>query len=869
MNRRSPVKIHRRAYTRWLKSLDRATFDLAPEQAERDQLQAVLDANPALATWGPNRADEAVFLINDTWKALLGLATGAEVLERNEAWARARGEAASVQHAGSSAIVNPFAVETLSRRSQARTAVRLGAFELSDDQIAQVGGSMAAALPVVGVGRVHVLVGPFGSGKSELAERWHRSSIRELTHDWADAPFAVWLSARAIDRSFDATISDWVGRSESAARRGADIVLDGLDETDTARAVDLIDAARVFLAGSPRSRVLITARETFGAGATEVSQPPKLSAASVEHILSILTGQPISLYSLPAAVRDAVATPFFAVAAGSVLRSGRTVGGNAGIINQLVELALARPLDGGVAVSDTLAPLLKNLAVQSTNSGLGVSRRSLLRGEVNRALMTRLVIADGERLSFSLPIFQQWFAAQAVIEGTTTVDASTAEVFDRWRWSLALAASVAPPSVADHLLATLTRANPAAAAWTVTNAVSNFLGPGLENAEASALDAGRRLGVLYRDVRSSLGDLGTRLFPTNGHGDLATIGVNASDRGVVMSWKVGLSDEPVVELPPDVHPFRPDPRWNGFRSKAPRAESCWLWTFAFDDLAANLDSMLITDKLPADSPVWRAEHFYSVCRSIVGSRNSCHPPIPVADLLSKVDPHLDRGAARVTFGRGFTMTNDELVRFRADLLAVTNGQVARPWPIPDLTHAPRGGGGWVGDDYSEPLTRQLVFDVYSGALEIYRTWATTWFAPFDWALGILTDTRIGFLGTVEFPDRENHPMPVPGLSYLILPIAALDEFVPIESHLGALGSPVRIGITNDDPWPGFDNAGALANRTQWIGQHGNPVFGGFTSGSGGLYVYNDRPATRIALTWLMSDLKSFGLKLNARVPEGW
>ena len=90
--------------------------------------------------------------------------------------------------------------------------------------------------------------------------------------------------------------------------------------------------------------------------------------------------------------------------------------------------------------SDALYELLLKLAVSLTGSN-GASDGLTFR-EREQAVSTRLVNGvEGGSVAFALPVFEQWFAAQALLASPPTVAETLANPrsFDRWRWAIAIA----------------------------------------------------------------------------------------------------------------------------------------------------------------------------------------------------------------------------------------------------------------------------------------------------------------------------------------------------------------------------------------------------------------------------------------------
>ena len=149
------------------------------------------------------------------------------------------------------ASVNPQArfanrhdlVMVLHQGSRARREVRLQAFEVDEAVLAPYLDQIK--IPDIQSGRVKVLLGDFGSGKSEIAETWHRAEIENLIAD-ERAPLPVWLNAQdLLGRTLEDAVEQQLG-STWRHGQGASITVDGLDETnDPAKAQALLDAARI------------------------------------------------------------------------------------------------------------------------------------------------------------------------------------------------------------------------------------------------------------------------------------------------------------------------------------------------------------------------------------------------------------------------------------------------------------------------------------------------------------------------------------------------------------------------------------------------------------------------------------------------
>ena len=871
VRRRSATRLHFRPYLKWLKSLGPSDLNLSPEDAYVSLTPGLVAISPPVAEWGRSATDEAALLIIDTWKVLLRRGSVADVRERNEEWARSRHQRIESLLDGGFPVSNPFAIESARRRSEARTSERLMTFALSPEVARELRAVLSAEPPSFSPGGLHVLVGPFGSGKSELAETWFRARLDEFAVE-SYAPFVVWIGAGSLARALDVELSDRLGRSDRSSLRGVNLVVDGLDEIEPARSAEIVREAREFLASSPRSRILFTARDAQGFRDSEISNVRLLGERAVDQVLHAITGHNTSSYSLPGGLRETARTPFFAVAAGLVLASGGRPGGPAGLIEQVLTIALRRPRDRVAVASEDADAVLRAVAIRATEGNGLVAANEFTAPQVERALLTRLVVRSGRHLRFSLPVFQQWFAAQEVLrdqlDPRRLVD--DPHTFGVWRWPLAIATAAGTQAQTDTILVSIASRNPACAAWIVKSSTSNFYRGQADDAAESinSAEVGTRLVRAFQAMDQGLGDIAEFVLPRNTERRLPTLGIRSDESWIAMSWRRLPDAEPIVELPPSLDPIAGmSDDWMGYRWSRVGSDPAWLWTIVVDDVAAGIGNALVNERLPVEDDVWRREHTYAICRSLVGQSRHLHHRSVSADAVTGALSELLGGDADVVvFQHGPRVTRAELEKLRETLGEGDVGDVVRPWVVPDRLENPRGGGRYISDIYSEEQMRQLAFEVYTSAVELFRGLARRWFPSFGWALGWLADDRFGLMAEVHFPLRQDHPLPEPVLNSRILPIQMIDELTNGRNYLGRSGAAVRIAADHDDG-PTLEEL--QSGIEQWTSEHGVNPFSGFVSSQGQLHLHGERPASRLAVQWLQEALRSFQLDRNSRIPDYW
>jgi hypothetical protein len=314
----------------------------------------------------PDRTSLALRMVEATYVAILRVADPALGHQLSEQWAKQRNEemAAGLVQAsrdiGRWTIADRDLAVWLRRRSVERRRIRLAAFDVSEEAVALSMSSVYGLVPAVDPGSFRVLVGPFGAGKSEIAEAWHLRAVDELDDD---GPVPVWIHARdvATGGGLDRAVGALLGLGQIASR-GVKVVIDGLDEVDGATAEGIAAAARVLVAGSPRSSVLATARRGVLPVTDSDIGVDGLSEEAARSLVTTLSGRRHTTWDWTPQLVETIRRPFFALAAGSLLATGEAPKGQAGLIKQLVERALSVGSSAGTMTSDSLYKLLVKLA---------------------------------------------------------------------------------------------------------------------------------------------------------------------------------------------------------------------------------------------------------------------------------------------------------------------------------------------------------------------------------------------------------------------------------------------------------------------------------------------------------------------------
>ena len=583
-------------------------------------------------------------------------------------------------------------------------------------------------------------------------------------------------------------------------------------------------------------------------------------------MVELAAGEPHATWQWTEEMRTTVRRPFFALTAGSMLGGDQAPRGEADLIRTLVENSLAKAAERSAVTSGQTRSVLTSLAISLTRTG----RDELSFSERQVARSSRL-IAEGPngRALFSLPIFQHWFAAQAILEGTVSpVDVvADATSFNRWRWAAAVAVLSTPtPGVVDDLLGTWVEGNPGACSWIIKEAFSAHRTWRTEDDEP--LDPATSRARLLRSLRSwadALGPLAHGVLPPQVVDGPVGLRVAISDHqlGVGLATARPPADY-VASLPSQTGPAAQKDAtemrlW--FGGAVPEGDA-WPWVVIRDRIAAKTSKKLSDGRnLGTPDGIWRQEQLFDVARRVIGRGAVFRGDLAMDEVRAAAVKLLDGSGwnprSRFSSG-GRTVLGAELLDLVNWIDSSGATHIKSHLPQSDVSN-PKSG--WVWDFYSPERLMMFEAEVYGRACEAYDEALSHTFDRFAWSMPGSALQPVGVMLQLLYQEDISNGMEVPGLTVVPVPMALMGQLAPSGTDVvwSTSGRAVVSRITHGqgDNWARhFATLEAVAT---WLAMRDRETS---TLGWTGAVIdnmSNARPSSNVAADWLWNDLKSLGL----------
>ncbi|MGI5401489.1 hypothetical protein ACQEVG_19010 [Streptomyces sp. CA-135486] len=688
-------------------------------------------------------------------------------------------------------------------------------------------------------GQVRVLVGPMGAGKSEHAGRWLEEGLEVAELD-DDAEIPVWLYARQVNSTLSAAVIEAIGGDP---RRPCRVVIDDLDSLAPRQADQLLDEARRLVLVWPTVRVLATSREGVKVTPEELLTIAAWPFERGAGLLRCVLGEEPPRAAWTPEARKLMTSPLLVLAMAARIASGGEIDASplqllSGLAADIVERE--RPHADG-QTWDRLARLAARILTSLepvTAAAFGTDP------EVWALTETGLVVHDETGLRFALPLFEQYFAAQALRSGVVALEeAAGAHSFPGWRYALAFAVSTVLEATAEEWMLRLARANPAAASW-ILDEIGRPSRPRVrrdasEEGSDPSLDAGRWLRYAVQAFLDGFGACGPQLAHHH-EGRLVQWGVRLHGRGMTLYEAREATQPELVRLPDADLNGALAAGWESGTSFELPGGHLERWRWSRDRLSGPLARLLRQRRLPlpADSPLV-GERVWLLAQQIMQIKHQrWTTAIPLEDLRAAVAEMMARVNTSVMsrWEADSARVDSHDIRWIDARLTDLHGEyLAPPRPLPDRHNA---ATRWRWQDYSPELTVTILTEVLRDAVTGYRDLVTENFPRFGSALGLSSVLPVRAEGQVIMneagPDGS-------GLYYTLSPDPA------------GLNAPPYVALTlASAPQPLRSPAEPLMPGTR------QTVFRRTSDHLISLPTGSPRPATNLAYTWLADDLKAIG-----------
>ena len=384
---------------------------------------------------------------------------------------------------------------------------------------------------------IQIVEGVQGSGKTLASHRLFQQATSRALKD-SSHPFPIFLAARDLQGSLTEFIEKECKGFSDPFTQGVFLIVDGLDEKGFEEGAYLLQQASAYVDANPRATVLLTTRpfprpQTVG----EQLTLPALDDDQMVALINRISGYELKLNHIrawPFSMREAARYPLFCVMIGSTLRDNPELiySSKRRLIGQLAEDALKDARDN----SDDLDRLLHKLAVCSTSSGKRVRLSDIDKMWRKQKLLTksRLVTESSGTVDFTLPIFREWYAARAILEGSIAMD-ELGRIPDRWLVPLSIALNSGDESLVETVMGHLASNDPGLASQLIYEKrldqewfYRDLQGEG--TSLGTAIEVGKKILHAMAVWEQGLGRLYQVIGPVNSDGTTKRLGIGLKGR---------------------------------------------------------------------------------------------------------------------------------------------------------------------------------------------------------------------------------------------------------------------------------------------------------------------------------------------------
>lgn len=710
--------------------------------------------------------------------------------------------------------------------------------KLSRDQ--SIGDQLA--LPTQGI---QTIIGDQGVGKTLAAHRLFQKAV-SIALDDSSKPFPVFVRARDLTCPLKEHVESVTQGFAFPAIQGALVIVDGLDEVGKDAANRLRYDINPYVSANQGVSIIITSRTLPGLriDAQRVCFQ-NLGQERVLDLLSTIAGRTVEsreLHSWPPSIQDAVRRPLFAVMIGCELRMHDFL--EWANPAQVIERVAGRALSEAGTRQNEAEKLLQRLAVEAIGSGDPVYAWRVDRTLAAQHLLmdSRLVSEDAGKLDFTLPIFREWFAARALVEGAIRLD-DIQPISVQWAIPIAIAIYSENEPLARSIMTDLAGSDPGIASLVLEEAERSapaFMG-NEQLPPGAALDLGNEIHQSMEDWGRGLGPLKPIICPVKGDGSISTLGVRVGPSMIKTSWYRGTGRmAPVVDIPTHFNRFEYNPDWSGTRYTTVRSTRTWPWLLTKEMLVESLSDKLKSRRFALQSSDAVREFAHEFASEVVQRRITTRSRVNIGDVIRYID---ERTTTIASVGIGDLVFRPEDIRLiRRHLVQLSSdGEefISDPWPGLDVTGPRIGGHRAWHDGFTQQQLLARTKAVYAAALRIYKHIVDSWFGAFAKSLRLNRLLPVRLEGRLIVPGPSDQRNDRPFINWWPRPVSEGET------------SQVAFELASPDYVHQHATRLMIETAEQESFKRGDV----FWSQTTALHLHHPRPATELAHEWLIEELQ--------------
>ena len=702
------------------------------------------------------------------------------------------------------------------------------------------------------------VVGEQGSGKSLAVERLFQRVATDAAED-SSRPFPILVRARDLRESLTKHIEECLHGYADPYDPRVLLVIDGVDELGPNRATDIFRQVTAYSDANPEAILIVTTRLLPGISIT--GRQIRLDLLQEEESLCLMQkvlGRPIEardMHRWPQSIREARRIPLFAIMIGALLRhnpdlSFATSGQAIGLVaDQLLMHEENNP--------EELDRLLQMLAFEAIETGTRVDPNAITTVRAKQALLqsSRVVAGTTNSLDFALPVFREWYAARALIEGTISID-HIQVISDRWLPSLSVVLGSGVDEIGEAVLAHIVSSDPGLAGTLLkenTPDLIQFYGKIPAGKDPKSI--GSKIRQCMDLWKTGLNDLYRELGPLSPENQVSTLAVEKSERYLYTSWYAGQSTlANIVEFRDYLPDGKPNANWPVIRGWEIEPElkgpSWWGYFTTQEQLSNSLATALRNYSLASDLVDYRRELTWNFALEIWqrgGLEQESFEIYKVLEFVGSLSPDTTVTSSR---GRDYKPRDLEIItQHLSAMVKQGESEIANPWPNPDLPIA----SGSIWNLYSDERLLDRTREIYSGALRIYVSIVERWFLAFSFRLPLYRILPVRLEGWITPPRKDPDRDMGPTLDWYvrILPEIQQNE-VSLDLNLGLTDILSKEFFGRDDLYE-EEKTAFEALRPDLPG-----AFSMTLTRSGLSELLDPYPATELAHSWLRHDLRDLG-----------